>query len=190
MGADLSAGSASDVKLTIGESKDAAGPEQQLILSLPIQASTETALVERLEPADRFGGYLSLRAMAEFGYHGEPIEAWRSQGMLEANPAPSKEIGGEPFTGSMLLQAVFASGEKLTPNHCAMVLLWLGALQLDGAVPGNIETGPLDVLHEMKDAPTRTSRTDLVPVGDPAADQLLGFLYRAFLEDQPLWVDA
>ncbi|HHO50341.1 MAG TPA: hypothetical protein ENK18_05570 [Deltaproteobacteria bacterium] len=190
MGADPSAGSAGDVKLTIGESGEDAGSEQQLVISCPIQASTEVALVERLEPADRFGGYLSLRAMAEFGYHGDPIAAWRSQGRLEADPAPSKEIGGEPFTGDMLLQAVFANGDQLTPNHCAMVLLWLGALQLDGAVPDKIDAGHLDVLHQMKDASTRTSRTGLVPVGEPVADQLLGFLYRAFLEDQPLRVEV
>ncbi|MBX2802136.1 MAG: hypothetical protein KTR31_30930 [Myxococcales bacterium] len=155
----------------------------------PIAETTERALVERLQPADTLGGTLALQAIADFGYDGAAIEAWRSRGLFEATTAPATMVGELEVNGNVLFQALFGVGAQLVPTHCALLMIWVGALMLDGAVPEDRDPTSLQTLVQLT-PDERAIRTDVQPTGDEMADLILEMLHRAYVRDVPLWVDA
>ena len=165
-------------------------------VSYPITAVAEQWLVDRAEPADRLGGKLLVDAIADFGYTGAPIAPWREQGLLEASPAPVRALApGVAVTGDQLLQALFGVGTSLDPLHCVLVLMWFGAVAIDGEVPGALDPAPLQALGAMHTVDERARRTRLVlpPTTDRGVAELqglLGFLHTTFVVGVPLLVDA
>lgn len=165
-------------------------------VSYPITATAEQWLVDRMEPPDRLGGQLLVDAMADFGYTGAPLASWREQGLLEANPAPVRELApGVTISGDQLLQALFGVGTSLDPLHCVLVLTWFGALAIDGEIPGALDPRPLQALGEMHTVDERARRTRLVlpPTPDRGVAELqglFGFLHTTFVVGVPLLIDA
>jgi hypothetical protein len=160
-------------------------------VAYPITAEAEQWLVDRVEPPNRLGGALLANAIADFGYDGAPMAEWRERGVLGAPSA----VRGDGVDGDQLFQALFAVGPALEPFHCALVLLWLGALAIDGQVPSELDGAALHALVGMTTVAERERRTRLV-VG-PLADRdvaelqgLLGYLRTAFVVGVPLLIDA
>lgn len=164
-------------------------------INYPIRRAAEEWLIGLARPADEAGGFLFLRAIEDFGYDGEPIRRFRQAGLFELKRGLTKKLGpGKTVSSDQLFQAVFCIGEPLDPGHCMGVLLWLGALTLDG----DRIAGP-DGLRELLGLDTpkeRTTRARLA-VGrrsddaDVAAVQrLLLFLYGSWVFDTPLYVSA
>ncbi len=167
----------------------------------PITPAAEAWLAARVQHADTLGGRLLCDALRDFGYTGEIFSTWRERGLIEASEPVSVVVDPEadpPVTVStdQLFQAVFAVGNHLDPVHCALVLMWLGALELDGEVPGDLDMAPLETLIAL-DSPERRHYRSRLRIGDPAetADihamqQMLRFLYGAWVCGVGLLVDA
>ena len=55
----------------------------------------------------------------------------------EAPTAPEKVVEKKLFrstkvSSNQILQAIFSVGDLLDPAHCFLVLIWLGAIKMDG----------------------------------------------------------
>ncbi|MEL6180094.1 MAG: hypothetical protein AAFS10_14135 [Myxococcota bacterium] len=154
----------------------------------PIPAATEQALAERLEPVERLGGHLFIKALIDFGYDGSPIRQWRQRGLLEEDGEAVRPLSDKlSVTSSVLLQPILAVGGELGATHCLLVLMWFGALAFDGVVPDDPDDpAPLIALTSSSD----TTKLDLVPLPDPVANTIARFMHRAGVLDVSLWVDA
>lgn len=157
-------------------------------IAYPITQRAEQWLVDRIVPERHRQLAGALREAGD----GAPMAAWRERGLLEAAVAPSRDVGGSALaTGDQVLQALLASGSSLDPMHCALVLVWLGALAIDGGA----HPEPVRALTELTTAEARTRRTAFSV--DPVAERdvaevrgLLGFLYSAYVVGVPVLVDA
>jgi hypothetical protein len=169
-------------------------------LPYPIGPSAEAWLIGRVQPPGSLGHTLVSRMLEDFGYTGEHFAAWREQGLITA-PEPLRVVlreGLPPLTLStdQIFHAIFAVGSRLDPSHCALLLLWLGALAIDGAVADTPDFTPLVTMRELSTYELRLARSSLV-VGEPSTDRgvaamqlMLGMLYTAWLNDVELLVDA
>ncbi len=169
------------------------------VLNYPIRRTSETWLMERLQPGTTVGGQFCLRALRDFNYTGEPIQRMRAGGLFASSRPITRHLEGDPFpktaiTSDQLFQAILAIGEPLNPAHCLLVLFWLGAVRVNGSVP--IEPEEAGPAFGIENAADRAARTSL-DVGEPAEDStvrvmqdLLRVLYTAWVVGAPLLVDA
>lgn len=173
-------------------------------VAYPITEAAEVWLTKRVQPADTLGGWLLLKAIKDFSYDGKKMAGWRGRGLL-ASKAPAQAVVKKGFLSStkvssdQLLEAVLTLGEPLQPSHCMLVLLFLGALALDGQVPRDKDDPtPLATLAAlgkgtMAQRQARTS-LDVGPESDDdgvlAMQRLLTALYQAYLLGDSLWVDS
>lgn len=173
-------------------------------VAYPIPEAAEAWLARRIQPADSLGGWLLLKAIKDFGYDGRKLAGWRARGMLTGK-APAEAIVKKGFLSStkvstdQVLEAILTVGAPLQPSHCMMVLLFVGALRLDGRVPASKDDPtPLSTLSDLGKASRseRAARTalDLGPASDDdgiaAMQRLLTALYQSFLLGDDLWVDG
>src|SRR5262249_17680474 len=109
-------------------------------LRYPIRARSEAWLMERLQPPHTPGGYLCLKAIADFGYDGELIQRWRERELFEL-PRPIERAldpsrpGETTVNSNQIWHALLGVGNELQPFHCLYVPLWVGAVRIDGEVP-------------------------------------------------------
>lgn len=169
-------------------------------LPYPIGPSAEAWLIGRLQPPGSLGHMLVCKMLEDFGYSGEHFAAWREKGLISA-PEPMSVVlreGDPPLTMStdQIFHALFAVGDRLDPTHCALVLLWLGALAIDGEVAATADRTPLITMRELDTVELRQARSALV-VGEPSEDPgvatmqlMLGMLWFAWVNDVALLVDA
>lgn len=157
----------------------------------PVRAEWESALVNRLQTIDTPGGFLLASALRDFNYDGANIKRMRAAGMFEAKVAPSKVIqkkflGSVKITADQLFHALFSVGGALNPDHCSMVLSFLGALEVNGRVPGSHAEAP-----GFQQALASRSAT-LKLEGDPELplNTLLRAMFRAWKLNVPLLMDA
>ncbi len=167
----------------------------------PIGPDAELWLAGRIQPSGTLGHKLLCDALRDFGYTGELIAQWRERGLLTA-PEPQTVVLRKAWFAkttvdtNQLFQALFGVGSHLEPTHCALVLMWLGALAFDGEVPTTLDPAPLQTLLSLTDMEQRRARTDLVlgePTDNPdikAMQLLLGYLYGAWICGVGLLVDA
>ncbi len=167
-------------------------------INYPIPPSAEQWLVERLQPPGTVGGHLLMAAIEDFGLTGEPLIGFRRQGLFSGKAPASQTMStpeGDRVTvrSDQILQAILCVGEPLDPGHIFGILLWLGTLLVDSETPGPEETRAL--LNAETDA-DRASATqfDVGPISqDPGIYQMqrmLFFLYRAWVTQSRVWVDA
>jgi hypothetical protein len=157
----------------------------------PVRAEWEAALVGRLQLVEAPGGFLLASAVKDFHYDGEGIKRMRAAGMFEAKTAPTKVIqkklfGSVKVSGDQLFHALFSVGSQLNPDHCGMVLAFVGALAVNGRVPAS-HTEAIAFQESL----AKRSAT-LVLEGDPEGplNTLLRALFRAWKLDVPLLMDA
>lgn len=174
------------------------------VMTYPISASAEAWLMRRVQPASSLGGSWLLKAIADFNYDGETIRAWRERGMFERRAPAVAVLKKKLFSvvtvsADQLFEAILTLEEPLAPSHCMMLLLFLGALHLDGEPPGDASDADwlraVMALSEQSHN-ERLRRTSLV-LGDASDDpgvqsmqMLLKLLYHAWLTGDPLFIDA
>jgi hypothetical protein len=169
-------------------------------LRYPVSAAGETWLVSRLQPADSPGGFMLLSAIRDFKYDGAPIKRMRAAGMFELKQPAEKVVekkllGATRVSGDQIFQAFFSVGPALGAGHCAMLLLMLGALEIDGRVPTSKAEGGL-MKTAMRAAPgDERRRVAKLRLGDEtpeleAIQDLLRGAYTAWVLDVDLLMDA
>lgn len=168
-------------------------------IQYPITAETETWLMARLRPADEAGGMLLVEALEDPGYDGAPIARMRGSADLMALRAPVSRVldpedpDATTVTSDQVLHAMLAVGGELGPTHLLMLLIWLGAIRLDGELPREIES--VSTLVELDDIEERLARTT-IDLGDEASPALLAIrslllaAYAAWLTGVPLSLDG
>ncbi len=170
-------------------------------VTYPIEPSAEAWLIDRVQPLGSLGHHLLCSMLQDFGYTGEMFASWRERGLFTA-PAPRRvvllraEDGELSIDSNQIFQAVFGVGERLNPTHCALVLLWLGGLAIDGVVAETMEPTPLRVIGTLTTTEQRSARSTLMlgsPSDDPAVasmQRMLLMLYVAWVNGVELLVDA
>lgn len=156
-------------------------------LRYPISLATETALLERLEPADHLGGHVCLSAIESFDYHGRDLAAWRARGLIESPTAPTRDLGdGAVVSMDSIWHGILGVGGEVGAFHALLVLMWFGALLIDGELPDDVED-PFDILS---DPEARLERLGLRRIEEPSARLLFAVLFRCGALDVPLLLDA
>lgn len=167
-------------------------------VNYPLSSIAERWLVDRVQPIDALGGYLCAKAMKDFKYDGAPVQRMRARKLLESPRAVEKVLNkgwfsSDTVNGDQLLQAVWCVG-PLRPTHCAMVLLWLGALAIDGVVPATADPSALALILSLADPAERGKRTSLslgaVPPDAAGLAAMLTAAYRAWVLGVDVLVDA
>jgi len=174
-------------------------------VNYPLTASLERWVVERIQAADTLGGDLLLRAIRDFGYDGSAMADWRRRPELCERSTPLEAIVAKGFLSKkrvstdQIFQALFRVGNTLDPAHCMGVLMWLGALRVQGSVPGPGTSGNPAALIALTSATTSEQRRAIasLEVGANAVEseirgfqRLLQGLYMAWVLDLPLLMDA
>jgi hypothetical protein len=169
------------------------------LINYPISRTVEEWLAARLQPSSAVGGKLFLAAIRDFGYTGQPIQPFRAAGLFEAAQPVKKRLkrgwfASETVTTDQLFQAMLCVGTSLDPAHCFGVLLWLGCLQLEGAVIESSEQ--VAAVNQLREVTQRRQRTAFVTGAEPALEGVAAFerflqaMCRAWLLEVPLWVSA
>jgi hypothetical protein len=132
------------------------------VVAAPIAPRVEEWLVQRLpEDIESVGGFLLRKAIGDFGYDGARARALREAGRLAA-PGPFERHYGPFFrrfvvSSEQVLEELLCAGD-IAPSHALAVLMHLGAIDVDGAVPTRLEDGDkLGALVEKPDE--RRART-------------------------------
>ena len=167
-------------------------------VSYPIPRRTEEWLMDLVQPPHTVGGHLFQRAVNDFHYHGQPIQRMRKGGLFEARApveiAFENEQNTVTLTSDQVWQAILGVGGSLDPWHSIGVLLWLGAVEVDGR---RVET-PEDALklRQLATPAERNGRT-AAAFGDHiedaaivAARELLRAMYLSWVLDVPLLISA
>jgi len=168
------------------------------VIHYPIPRSAEAWLLDRVQPPDTLGGFLLLRAVADFKYDGSAVKSYRERKLFEADaaltrPLPSNEFGATRVSSDQLFHALLGVGPKLNPWHQAMFLCWFGALGVDGAIPATPDQFEALINLPVADRPARARPNLGEPSADPGERAMQGLLYRlcvAWAHDQTLVVDA
>jgi len=168
------------------------------VIHYPIPRSAEAWLLDRVQPPDTVGGFLLLRAIADFKYDGSAVKSYRERKLFEAaaaltRPLPANDFGATEISSDQLFHALLGVGPKLNPWHQAMFLCWLGALGLDGAIPATPDQFEALVNLPVADRPTRARPNLGDPSADPGERAMQGLLYRlcvAWAHDQALMMDG
>lgn len=172
------------------------------IINYPIQTQSEEWVMNRVQPANTLGGQFLLGALADFGYTGAYIDEMRRHGMFEAKLPINKIVEKKLFrsievNSNQVLEAILGVGEALSSDHCFGILLWLGAIAVDGKVPSDIKDQRIiETLTKLRTPQDRAKRTRLAidsPSRNPAFAQMQNLvkgLYGAWVNNVPLLVSA
>ncbi len=167
----------------------------------PITAVIEKWVVDRLQPANTLGGVLLTQTLSDFG---KQLGAMRSAGMFELS-RPAEKIVQKRFlrstlrTGDEIFTAIFALGGKsgaIGPDSCALLLFWVGALEINGAIPTTVNDSVerLNVLASCQTPEERRQMTKL-QLGPESPDlrsiqDLLRCAYTSWLLNVDLLLDV
>ena len=118
-------------------------------IQYPISAAAEKWLLDNLPVPDETLVWMLLRqGIREFKYDGETVRPLRESGDLyfEDRLASSRRLGEFQIDGNQLFEMIFGVGNIL-PNHGALLLLFLNAIErdLEADVIMNITPAPADV---------------------------------------------
>jgi hypothetical protein len=172
------------------------------VVNYPIPAAAEKWLLGRVQPFGTVGANLCLDFMSEFGVSGDPIRQMREGGFFE-NPKAQKITFKKGFlksvsiTADQLLETILMAGEALNPGHCFGILLWLGAIKVDGKVPGGPEDqATIQRLMTLTTRKAKEQHTALETGPPPASEEaqvfgaLVKAIYLSWLHDVPLLMSA
>lgn len=111
-------------------------------INYPIPESGEAWLLGRMQPAGSLGAQLCAEFMAEFGVKGESVRRMRDEGLFEARKAGKVTLSKSflksvSLSADQLLETIFMAGNPLDPGHCFGILVWLGAIRVDGQIPSS-----------------------------------------------------
>jgi len=168
------------------------------LVPTPLSERAEAWLVSRLpEDIESVGGFLLRKAIGDFGYDGARARELRRTGRLAA-PGPYERHYGPFFrrfvvSSEQLLEELLCAGD-IAPSHALAILVHLGALAVDGAVPTHLDDGPkLGALMEHPDERRPRTRLELRPETDDdpsvaALKALVAALWAGFVLDVDVFV--
>lgn len=173
-------------------------------VSYPIPTAVEEWLMDRVQAPDTVGGTFLHKAIADFGYDGSAVRSYRQRQLFEASTPPSRSwktgwFSSKTVHADQLWHAMLGVG-PIAPAHGFMVLLWLGAIAIEGRVPMPPATDAVLVQRALSAAPgaprAASTRVSLGPReghgirGLPALQAFLNAMYVAWVQDAVLFVDA
>jgi len=169
-------------------------------LNYPIAFGIEEWIAENIQPADNFGGNLCLQFMTEFQVDGSHTQAMRDAGYFEAKKQLQTVVSKRLFksikiTTNQVFDAILGAGNPLQPSHVWGILMWFGALKIDGRSLGHIgDREPLDVLLSCSTRDEKLEHVSL-EVGERDTDSvicqiqdLLDAMFRCWIEDVPMLI--
>lgn len=168
-----------------------------LQLAYPVKEATEAWLLERLQPPGTVGGFLLERALDDFGYDGEPVKEMRHHGLFELEESPSRDWSPtRRVRADQIWHGILQVGASLDPGHLMGVLLWLGALRVNGRVPGEVraDASLLQKLLQLE-APAQRAMTAGLVLGLETSEEvaegqrLLQAFYASWVTGAPVRVD-
>ncbi|HRF94714.1 MAG TPA: hypothetical protein PLZ51_05965, partial [Aggregatilineales bacterium] len=160
-------------------------------IQYPITAQAERWLIERLPVPDEPLIWLLLRqGIKEFDYDGETIRPLRdNEGIYFENPfVIQRKLGEFAIESNQLFEMIFSVG-SVTPNHGALLLLFLNA------IPREVEAD--DIMHIVPATPEKIAKYPFLYKPDSADDvtirelkELLHSLYIAWTLDVKMILDV
>lgn len=164
-------------------------------MSYPIPAEIEHWLVLHLEPATTLGGKLFMQAIAwQIELAGVASEM-RENGLFELGEPIEWEdpIGSEKvrLNSNFLMGLLFANTQPLTPMMSASILLWFGALKIDGDHPWHLDVTEVEeLLLEMDTIESRKARTSLAIEFNHLSTNSLNFINHWLTALYTSWVES
>lgn len=173
-------------------------------VAYPIPPAVEEWLMNRVQAPDTVGGTFLHRATADFGYDGSAVRSYRQRKLFEAPSPPTRSwktgwFSSKTVSADQLWHALLAVG-PIAPSHGMMVLLWLGALEIQGRIPTQPATDAALVQAAMAAAPgaarAAITKVSLGPReghgirGLAAMQAFLNAAYVAWVNEAVLFVDA
>lgn len=156
------------------------------VVAAAVTRSAEQWALDRLQPPDAIGGALFLQAIEELGYDGTAARDRRATGFFEAGAAPAKDLPANPFgrtrvTTDEFFHPLLPADGRLVPWHSLAVLMWLGAVKVDDAVPQSPDEGLKLTRLEPAERPKRV-KLSLGPASpDPGVETLRDLLKSLFV---------
>ncbi|HNG93524.1 MAG TPA: hypothetical protein PLB32_12050 [Acidobacteriota bacterium] len=164
-------------------------------MSYPIPAEIEHWLVSHLEPATTLGGKLFMQAIAWQVELAGIASEMRENGLFELEEPIEWEdpIGNEKvqFNSNFLMGLLFANNQPLTPMMSASILLWFGALKIDGDHPWHLDVKEVEeLLLEMDTIESRKQRTALAIDFNQLSTPSLNFMSHWLTALYTGWVES
>ncbi len=137
------------------------------------------------------------QALKDLNLTGAPVQAWRRANLFQkAGPLTHVWKKGlfsnDTVNTNQLLQATMC-GANLAPQHCAAILMWLGALALETGVISNTA----DALAVLKAPPRERAQALRLNLGPATSDPFALLMQRfiraichSFILDVPLLLSA
>lgn len=170
-------------------------------INYPVALAGETWLLSRMQPPGTMGAQLCAEFMAEFKVTGEAIRRLREAGFYELKKAVSVPLikgflKNKSLSADQLLETLFQAGGALLPGHCFGILLWLGAIRVDGVIPVSLEDKTL--IQKLMSLSTREKKAEhtKLEIGPPipgaaaAFQNLVAALYLCWVHDVPLYLSS
>lgn len=169
-------------------------------VNYPIAGEIEEWIANHVEPAENFGGQLCIQFMTEFQVDGSHSQGMRNAGYF-VDKRPRQAVLAKGFlkkitiSTNQVFDAILGAGNPLQASHCWGILLWLGALRIDGKKLGPVDDrGPLDSLLSCESREQKLEHVSL-EVGDRNPEHvicqiqdLLDAMYRCWIEDVPMLI--
>ena len=111
-------------------------------VSYPIDDDGEKWLLGRVAGAGKEAQRLMFAAIDDFGYDGEEIREHRAEGIFENKRALTAKLGRE-VTTDQLFHAILSVGSELAAFHCAMLLVWTGAVTIEDTKAEDLDLGDM-----------------------------------------------
>lgn len=170
-------------------------------INYPVPQAGEAWLLSRVQPPGTLGAKLCAEFMDEFKIAGDAIRQLRAGGFFEAKQASSVPLvkglfKGKSLSADQLLETVMSVGELLQPGHCFGVLIWLGAIEVDGRIPASHDDqATIQTLLALTTVEEKVEHTrlDVGPKAPPPAEgfqNLVIALYLCWVYDVPLYISS
>lgn len=171
-------------------------------INYPVSQAGEAWLLSRVQPPGTMGAQLCAEFMKEFRVSGDGIRQLRGQGLYEAGKAGKVTLikgllKGTSLSGDQLLETIFQAGDSLVPSHCFGILIWLGAIRVDGVVPSSLEDqATLQKLLSLTPGEAREKHTQLELGAESPPESTMDFqclvaaLYLCWVFDVPLYISS
>lgn len=169
------------------------------VVNYPVAAEAERWLFGRLQQPGLVGAELFQGAVGDLGMKGKAVGQMRAAGMFELQK-PLVDTHKLSFfkkltrTSDQLFEGIVGFAEPLVPAHAVGVLLWVGAIAVDGQVVEGAELA--QKVFALRSESEKRNRTRLaVGAASPKAgirsmQILLAGLYEAWVHDCELIVSA
>ena len=149
-------------------------------INYPIPESAEKWLISRLQPPGTFGGGLCYHLVRGSGCSGRTVRAMREAGALSARLATKVKVmkgllGYRSVTSDQIIEYIFGPGELIEPMLCFDILLFFGAIRVDGTIPAHRGDKGMLGLGDLSSREAKAQRTSLEVGSDSDAEKGMGF---------------